>query len=63
ASEDGTVRQSGELSFRLGNVAADAALLTAASSDAATVADADPTLAAHPALRARVCVATENLVS
>lgn len=63
ASDDGTVRQSGELSFRLGNVAADAALLTAASSDAATVADADPTLAGHPALRARVCMATENLVS
>lgn len=62
-SDDGSVRQSGELSFRLGNVAADASLLTAASSDAATVADADPTLSAHPALRARICVATENLVS
>ena len=62
-SDDGSVRQSGELSFRLGNVAADASLLTAASSDAATVAETDPTLSAHPALRARICVATENLVS
>lgn len=62
-SDDGSVRQSGELSFRLGNLASDAALLTAASTDAAALAASDPSLAAHPALRARVSVASANLVS
>ena len=62
-SDDGTVRQSGELSFRLGNLADDASLLTAASADAGALAAADPTLEAHPALRARLSLAAGNLVS
>jgi len=54
ASEGGTVRQSGGLSFRLANAGEDASLLTDASTDAREILEADPTLDAHPALLARI---------
>lgn len=54
ASDDGSVRQSGELAFRLGNLASDAALLTDASSDANALAATDPTLSNHPHLLSRI---------
>lgn len=54
ASDDGSVRQSGELAFRLGNLASDAALLTDASADANALAATDPTLSNHPALLSRI---------
>ena len=62
-ADDGTVRQSGELSFRLGNMAEDAALLATASADAGALAAADPTLCDHPALRARLSLAEGNFIS
>ena len=62
-ADDGTVRQSGELSFRLGNLAEDSAWLTAASADAGEIAKADPALADHPALRARLTLVQGRYIS
>ena len=56
ASDDGSVRQSGELAFRLGNLASDSALLTAASTDANALAATDPTLSNHPDLLSRISI-------
>jgi ATP-dependent DNA helicase RecG len=50
SAADGTVRQSGGLSFRLADAGEDISLMTDASLDARALLDADPTLAAHPLL-------------
>ncbi len=51
---DGSVRQSGGLSFRLANAAEDTAILTDATADAKDLLEKDPTLAAYPAIAYRV---------
>lgn len=51
---DGSVRQSGELTFRLANAAEDAGLMTEAAADAKAIAADDPGLEQHPLLRERV---------
>ena len=63
SSSADTVRQSGELSLRLGNLAEDSALLAAAAQDAAGLLAADPALQAHPLLAGRITAVTGNLIS
>ena len=58
-----TVRQSGELSLRLGNLAQDALLLSEASQDAANLLAIDPALNNHPLLVDRITTVTGNLIS
>ena len=53
-SADGTVRQSGELGFRLASTAEDSSLMLEATEDARALLQADPTLSAHPLLSQRV---------
>ena len=54
AATSETVRQSGELSFRLANAAEDSALMMQATDDARGLASSDPTLEKNPLLRERV---------
>lgn len=49
-SQDGTVRQSGGLRFRLADVGADILLMNAAAEDARTLLTNDPTLTEYPLL-------------
>ena len=63
SSASDAVRQSGELSLRLGNLAEDSLLLTAAAQDAAELLAADPKLQNHPLLVDRIAEATGNLIS
>ncbi len=51
---DGTVRQSGALSFRLANSAEDSALMISATEDARTLLASDSDLSNHPLLSNRV---------
>jgi ATP-dependent DNA helicase RecG len=51
---DASIRQSGGVKFRLAALCDDTGLLTAAFADAKALTAQDPTLAAHPALRAAV---------
>ncbi len=51
---DGTVRQSGELAFRLANAAEDTTLMTQAAEDAAALVASEEDLASHPLLLQRV---------
>ena len=51
---DGTLRQSGGLSFRLANAAEDGEILSQAAEDARDLLSRDAELAAHPALAERV---------
>ena len=51
---DGTLRQSGGLSFRLANAAEDGEILSQAAEDARELLSRDAELAAHPALAERV---------
>jgi ATP-dependent DNA helicase RecG len=53
-SQDGSVRQSGGLTFRLANAGEDIGLMTDATSDARTLLSLDPTLASHSALCDRI---------
>ena len=53
-STDGTVRQSGGLSFRLANAGEDISALTEATADARALLTTDPTLANEPLLAAAV---------
>lgn len=65
-SFDGAVRQSGGLSFRLADAGEDILLLTAATEDARSILDMDPTLHTHAALKARldaVFAVEEGLIS
>ncbi len=63
SSASDAVRQSGELSLRLGNLAEDALLLSSASQDAAGLLAADPALKHHPLLADRISTVTGNLIS
>ncbi len=54
AAQDGSVRQSGGLSFRLADAGEDMELLTAASTDARELLERSPDPAFHPGLFARV---------
>ena len=54
SAADGTVRQSGGLTFRLADAGEDSSILTDATSDARELLAADPNLENHPALHARV---------
>ena len=54
SSADGSVRQSGGLTFRLADAASDLPILTDATADAKELLQKDATLLSHPALRARV---------
>ena len=51
---DGGLRQSGELRFRLADAREDSEIMVAASDDARALISADPELRAHPLLRRRV---------
>lgn len=51
---DGSLRQSGELRFRLADAREDSEIMLAASDDARSLISADPELLAHPLLRRRV---------
>ena len=51
---DGSVRQSGELGFRLGSMAEDSAIMTEATEDAGALLQVDADLSSHPLLAARV---------
>ncbi len=63
-SADESARQSGELSFRLGNLASDYTLMTEASADANELAANDPGLAGHPGLLERIgTVESRNVIS
>lgn len=53
-AEDGAVRQSGALTFRLANASEDASLMTEAAQDARTLVESDLGLNEHPLLQARV---------
>ncbi len=53
-SQDGTVRQSGELAFKLANAAEDSTLMVEAAEDARALAAEDERLTAHPLLRERI---------
>ena len=63
SSASDTVRQSGGLSLRLGNLAEDSLLLSAAAQDAGDLLAADPTLQFHPLLQSRISTVTGNLIS
>lgn len=54
SAADGSLRQSGGLSFRLGDVAEDSAILGQAAEDARAMLGEDAELLAHPALAERV---------
>ena len=54
SSADGSVRQSGGLTFRLADAGEDVSLLTDASTDAKELLTSDPTLKNHPALSERI---------
>ncbi len=54
SAEDGTVRQSGGLCFRLADAGEDVAIMTDATCDARALLAEDPTLASHAALGERV---------
>lgn len=54
SATDGSVRQSGGLTFRLADAGSDLPILTDATADAKTLLEQDTTLREHPALRARV---------
>ena len=51
---DGSLRQIGELRFRLADAREDSEIMLAASDDARSLISADPELLAHPLLRRRV---------
>jgi ATP-dependent DNA helicase RecG len=51
---DGSVRQSGALTFRLANAAEDTNLMTQSAEDAKALLLSDPTLGSHPLLASRV---------
>ncbi len=51
---DGTVRQSGGLTFRLADAGEDLTLMTDASADARALLDTDPSLRAYPLLARRI---------
>ena len=53
-AQDGSVRQSGGLTFRLANAGEDVGLMTDATSDARALLLQDPTLASHPTLSNRI---------
>lgn len=63
SSASDTVRQSGGLSLRLGNLAEDSLLLSAAAQDAGDLLAADPTLHSCPLLQSRISAVTGNLIS
>lgn len=65
SSDDGSVRQSGALAFRLGNVADDGALLSQANADARALLASDPSLASFPLLRSHLSSVSldPNLIS
>ncbi len=63
SSASDTVRQSGGLSLRLGNLAEDALLLAAAAQDAGDLLTIDPTLQSYPLLQSRISTVTGNLIS
>ncbi|MBQ9784429.1 MAG: ATP-dependent DNA helicase RecG [Clostridia bacterium] len=54
SASDGTVRQSGGLTFRLADAGEDLTLMTDASAAARALLDSDPTLAAHPLLAQKI---------
>ena len=54
SAADGSVRQSGGLSFRLADAGEDASIMTDATEDARALLAGDPRLADYPALAARV---------
>ena len=54
SAADGTLRQSGGLSFRLADVAEDGEILSRAAQDAKALLREDPELQAHPVLAERV---------
>lgn len=53
-SQDGSVRQSGGLTFRLANAGEDIGLMTDATSDARALLSTDPALSEHPVLCDRI---------
>ncbi len=53
-AQDGSVRQSGGLSFRLANAGEDVSLMTDATADARELLSSDPMLIYHPTLAARM---------
>jgi ATP-dependent DNA helicase RecG len=65
-SADGSVRQSGGLSFRLANAGEDVTLMSDAATDARALLEDDPTLSLHPELFAQlqsVFTLEEGLIS
>ena len=54
AGADGAIRQSGGVRFRLGELCDDTGLMSIAFSEARALAQTDPELCAHPALKAEV---------
>lgn len=54
AADDGTVRQSGGMTFKLADAGADYTILTDATADARELLRSDPELNAHPMLAAQV---------
>jgi ATP-dependent DNA helicase RecG len=54
SSADGSVRQSGGLSFRLADAGEDLSILTDATADARALLDGDATLSSYPELALRV---------
>ena len=62
SSSADSVRQSGSLALRLGNLAEDAAWLAAATHDATELLNTDPDLQRYPLLQSRLTT-TDNLIS
>ena len=65
-SADGTVRQSGGLSFRLANAGEDVSLMADAATDARALLESDPSLSSYPDLLSRlraVFTLEEGLIS
>jgi ATP-dependent DNA helicase RecG len=50
-SANASIRQSGDLSFRLADMCEDSELMTNAFAEARKILDSDPNLSAHPSLR------------
>ena len=61
--DEGAVRQSGVLAFRLGNLAEDSHWMTFASEDAKKLVEADPELRAHPLLSDHIHAMTAGWIS
>ncbi len=61
--DEGTVRQSGVLAFRLGNLAEDSRWMAAASEDAKALVASDPELKEHPLLKDHIHSLTAGWIS